>query len=352
MSVLSFKEIPLEGEQISGRLPVARANKTPPFVNLKPYLEGSIVQEVPSVSPIGSEKFLFYSGRLNEIHAEPATGKTNILMAATLAELALGKSVLYIDPEDTPQGFVARMRSLGADSTALAEQVFYLHNPSPEEIIEAQEWASIVRPSLVILDGLAESMSAQGKNEDKAQEVLEFFRINLRPFAESGSAVVVADHVTKSSEGRGQFARGSGAKAGRYDGVSYEIVAGVPYTPTDEGFVKLKIQKDRNGGAGRRGDIHTQLHFSPQGNGRTILTFKEPEKSNDKPWRPTQIIEKILNKLEVCGECSKTELRKVGKSETVDKAIEILLNEKSIAMKKDGKSHLYHVSLNSQCPCP
>jgi len=184
-------------------------------------------------------------------------------------------------------------------------------------------------------------MAAQGMNEDKAQEVLTFFRDNLRPFAEAGAAVIIADHVTKSTEGRGQFARGSGAKAGRYDGISYEVVTGKAYSPKDEGFVKLKIQKDRNGGAGKRGDIYAELHFTPGIKGRTIISFREPSEKPEGPFRPTAIMDKITARLEVIGEASKRELRTLGKSQWVDTALEILLEDGVVKMKEVSGKHLY-----------
>lgn len=207
-----------------------REEPRPLFVDLGPYLDGTAKQEIPTVAEAWPGRCLFYAGRLNEVHAEPGTGKTNVLMVSCVAVLESGGNIVFIDPEDTPKGFATRLLMLGADAEAVRERVHYLHNPTPEEITLAQEWAKEHSPTLVILDGLAESMAAVGASEDKAQEVLSFFRETLRPFTESGAAVVIADHVTKSTEGRGQFARGSGAKAGRYDGVSYEVVTGTQYT--------------------------------------------------------------------------------------------------------------------------
>ena len=325
-------------------LPLIRDNSTPgivTFTDLGPWLDGTAKQEVPTIAEAFDGKGLFYAGRLNEIHGEPGTGKTNVLMASCIAVLEAGGSVLYIDPEDTPRGFTTRMLMLGASPDDIRDRVNYLHNPSPDEIRGAQLWARENHPEIVVLDGLAESMAAQGMNENEAGEVLAFFRENLRPFAEAGGAVVIADHVTKSSEGRGQFARGSGAKAGRYDGVSYEIVMGKAYTPSIEGFVRLKIQKDRNGGAGPRSKIAAELHLMPGVDGRTIIAFREPEKKLDGPFRPTAIMEKIVRHLETNGEVNKRGLRTCGKAEWVDVAIETLIEEGKISLRKDGGSHLY-----------
>jgi len=316
----------------------------PLFTDLAPFLDGSAKQEVPTIAEAWAGQFLFYAGRLNEIHAEPATGKTNVLLAASILVLQAGGAVCYIDPEDTPRGIVTRLLGLGANPDDIQERFHYLHNPEPGEIRSAQAWAKEHRPELAILDGLAESMAAVGANEDKTIEVLPFFRANLRPFAEAGAAVVIADHVTKSTEGRGQYARGSSAKAGRYDGVSYEIAAGKAYTPTIEGFVKLKIQKDRNGGVGPRGKIVAELHFTPNAatTGGTITAFREPAEKQEGPFRPTVIMEKIRKHLEAEGEATTSELRHLGgKTEHISLAITCLKEDGVIDTRKEGNKMIH-----------
>ena len=320
------------------------------FTDLGPFLNGTTQQEVPSVAEAFDGKHIFYAGRLNEIHAEPATGKTNVLLAATIATIESGESVCYIDPEDTPRGFTARLLALGAAPDDIRERVKYLHNPTPEEIQSAQSWAVENKPKMVVLDGLAESMAAVGSDENKAADVLGFFRVNLRPFAEAGAAVVIADHVTKSAEGRGQFARGSGAKAGRYDGVSYEIVMGKAYTPSVEGFVKLKVQKDRNGGVGPRGMIYAELHFSPGVNGKTITAFREPAEKQDGPFKPTHYMDKIIKHLGIHGEATASALRSPemgvgGRTEYINQAITCLKEDGVVGVRKEGRA-VVHFLLN------
>ena len=332
------KVIPLEEKQ------------APDFVDLGPFLDGDNTPEIPSIAETVGGRGLFYAGRLNEIHSEPGNGKTLVLMAACIAVMENGGHVVYLDPEDTPRAFVARMLALGATRESLRTLAHYLHNPEPSEILDAQMWASETRPALVVLDGLAELMAAQGLSEDKAAEVLTFFRINLRPFAEAGCAVAIADHVTKSSESRGQFARGSGAKAGRYDGVSYDLVPGLPFTPTQAGFAKLKIAKDRNGGAGPRGKIVAEVHFSPSINGRTDVDFRLPEESGDGPFRPSAIMDKVVAHLRAYSEDSKSGVCAAisSKKEHVLKAIEILAKEGALTVTANGKSRTLRLTKDSQ----
>lgn len=311
------------------------------FVDLGPYLDGTARQERPSVAEVWPDFCLFYAGRLNELHAEPGVGKTNILMAACISVLNDGGTVLYIDPEDTPRGFTTRMCLLGADPEAVRTRVFYLHNPTPEEVIKAQLWAKNHHPTIVILDGLAEAMTAVNADEDKAKDVLPFFRRFLRPFAELGAAVVIADHVAKSAESRGQFARGSGAKAGRYDGVSYSVECGTNYAPGQAGYVKLKVAKDRNGGVGPRGAIVAEVHFTPSEAG-TGIEFRP----SGGPFRPTELMEKIRQRLAGGRIATKTELRKVGgKGSYIDMAVDLMTEEGELHMTRQGSSHLYSLAV-------
>jgi len=321
------------------------------FTDLSDYLDGSAQQEVPTVGQAWADHYLFYRGRLNEVHAEPGLGKTNNLMATCISVLEEGGSVLYIDPEDTPQGFATRMLMLGADAEAIRDRVFYLHNPEPKQILAAQSWARENQPDIVILDGLAESMAAVGADENSAGEVLRFFRDTLRPFAESGAAVVVADHVTKNSDNRGQYARGSGAKAGRYDGVCYEILAGKPYTPTEAGFVKLKITKDRNGGAGPRGKIVAELHFTPGEDGPTITEFRGADQT-DGEFKPTVYMDRILEHLQLNTSATSSELRQLGKSQFVMKAMNQLIKDGRISFEQIGQSKRFYLINRFQACSP
>lgn len=317
------------------------------FVDLGPFIENGCQPELPSIADVGLEQCLFYAGRMNEIHGEPGTGKSNIAIASSIAVMRSGGTVLYIDPEDTPAGFTRRALQFGAAPEDLVRLCRYLHNPEPDHIAGAHRWAAKERPALVVLDGLAESMAAEGLVEDKAGDVLSFFRERLRPFAEkAGAAVLVSDHVSKSSEDRGRWARGSGAKLGRYDGVSYNLILGEAYSPGHAGSVTLAIAKDRNGGVGRVGEAVAEVHFTPD-EGRTIVSFRRPEGKGSSS-RPTAVINKILNHLRASGEASKRDLRTFGKSQCVDHAIEILITEGSIMRTIAGRKHVFSLRSSSR----
>ena len=309
------------------------------FADLGPYLDGVAEPIVPTVAGIWPGRCLFYAGTVNDIHGEPSVGKTNILLAAAGCVIEAGGCVLFIDPEDHPQRIVARLLALGVDREAIRARFYYLHDPDDVAIAKAQQWADIHAPALVILDGLAESLAREGKDENSVGDVLTFFRERVRPFADAGAAVVVADHVVKSNEGRGRWARGSGAKLGHYNGVSYEATLGESYTPTKPGFVRLKISKDRNGGVGPMGATVAELHFAPGPDGNTITLWKSPPEPGD--FRPTAIMEKIVAHLRTYGTATKRDLRGLGKHAYADAAVEILLEEGTIVVRAEGQKKVF-----------
>jgi hypothetical protein len=311
-----------------------------PFVDISAYLDGDCELVKPTVAEVLPERCLFYAGAINEVHGEPSVGKTNILLAAAGAVLESGGKVFYLDPEDSPARIIPRALSLGISREAMRTGFFYLQDPTPEVYAEAHHWAERERPELVILDGFAEALAREGLDENIPADVLAFFHNRMRPFTDAGSAVVIADHVAKSAETRGRWARGSGAKMGRYNGACYEIVLGESYTPTKPGNVRLKVAKDRNGGVGAIGATAFELHFAPKDFGGTEVKWALAPDS----FRPTVLMSRIIEHLKSCGEAGKRELRELGNHSAIDKAIQLLLKENEIEMKTKGPKHIYRLA--------
>jgi len=310
-----------------------------PFVDISTYLDGTAELTKPTIGEVLPDRFLFYAGAINEVHGEPSVGKTNILLAAAGPVLAKGGSVFFLDPEDSPARIIPRALALGLDREAMRTRFYYLQDPAPEDYAIAHEWAEQVRPELVLLDGLAEALAREGLDENTPADILTFFRDRIRPFTEIGGAVVVADHVTKSSETRGRWARGSGAKMGRYNGASYELVLGESYTPTKPGHVQLKVSKDRNGGVGPIGAKVIELRFTPADNGSTETTWSEPPAPED--FRPTTIMAKIEEHLRIYREAGKRDLRDLGNHSAVDQALKLMLAEEKVVLRKNGNRHIF-----------
>ena len=266
--------------------------KPPRFTDFRPIIEGGFKREIPAVCEAMPGRFLLYAGRLNEFHGESGIGKTNISLAIASRIMDDGGIVLFLDPEDNPEGIAQRFIALGGNPDHLLTRFKYVHNPEPSDYPGLIEWAKQTKPTAVFLEGMAEALVAEGYNEDKTEDVLPFLRQRIRPFADNGAAVVIADHVAKNKESRGRNPRGSSSKLGRYDGCAYIVELIKAYSPTTAGAVRLLIAKDRNGGVGHVGEHIAELHFTPDEDGKTLVHFTTPAESG-KAFLPTGLMEKI-----------------------------------------------------------
>jgi len=327
------------------------------FTDLSPYLDGKFVREVPTVARVFGKKCLLYARRINEVHAEPGCGKSQMQAAAiievlkVIAEAAAGDGyVIVIEPEDGPDGFCNRLVALGADKEMIRKHVKYLNSATPEEIQRAVAWSKYHTVVLVILDGLAQSLADHGFDENSVLDVLKFFKIVLRPFANSGAAVLVADHVVKNSTGS-RWGRGTGAKLGHYDGLVLELKQVVAFTPDKAGHLSLTISKDRRGGAGFIGQHLADLHFEPLGNDRTA--FRWEEKNPNTKWVPTEAMRRILTGLieaEKAGTIlNATDAKSVGvKKGYADQALKELVAGGLANWDKDSKPHQVTITLKGR----
>jgi hypothetical protein len=317
--------------------------RPPRFADFKPILEGGFRREMPSVCEAMPGRFLLYAGRLNEFHGESGIGKTNISLAIADRIMRAGGIVLFLDPEDNPQGIAQRFVSLGGDPGNLVSRFKYVHNPEPSDYPGLIEWAKQAKPEAVMLDGMAEALVAEGYNEDKAEDVLPFLRQRIRPFADAGAAVVIADHVTKNKENRGRNPRGSGGKMGRYDGAVYVVELVKAYSPETAGAVRLIVAKDRNGGVGHVGQRIAELHFAPSETGLTQVLFALPQDSS-KPFLPTGLMEKVSLFVESCDLApSKNAIEHAirGKNDFKRQAISSLVQLGFLKEERDGRGLHY-----------
>jgi replicative DNA helicase len=320
------------------------ALEPPRFADFAALIAEGFTREMPTLCQYDEGRFLLYAGRINEIHGEPGVGKTNIALCICAEVMQDGLHVLYLDPEDNPRGIGSRFVALGGRAEDLAERFHYVQNPEPSEYAALHAWAREHKPALVMLDGLAEGLAAEGFSEDKPAEVLQYFRERVRPFTDAGCAVLISDHVAKDKDTRGRWPRGSGAKMGRYDGVIYEAQLKKPYSPDIDGFVRLVVAKDRNGGVGPVGQIVTDLHFGHDDEGRPDIRFEAPQDEVKGQWQPTALMEKISRFIEDNGPQTKSTLRGLGKHSYVDQAVTQLIGEGHVAVEQKGAARLHNIS--------
>jgi hypothetical protein len=317
-----------------------------------PYLE----PEQPTVGAIEGGGALFYRGKLNEIHAAPGIGKTNINLAVALDVMRTGGHVVYIDPEDNPRSIVTRLQLFGGSSEQIRRFFHYFEVQGPETLEGIIAFANECDPDLVVIDGLAEMIALRGLNEDRALDVLETLHKTAIPLSKCGAAVVISDHITKNSEGHGRYARGSGAKLGRYDGAVYEVKLVEEYGPNQKGVLALTVAKDRNGGAGPVQTTVAEVWFTP-GEVGTQVTIRSPKdkQKDDKQLKLRSMMSKVFAAIEGNPRLNKTALRKAigGKAKTVDNALAQLITGGYVQDKSTGRESQFEVTRSyPDEPCP
>jgi hypothetical protein len=314
----------MEGEDA----PRAQLRETPPRpsgpdpswgrIDLSPYLDGTHVPQVPTLLARTDGACLLYRGRVHSFHGESESGKSWVALAAAVEVLGSlnAYSVLMLDYESDAATVVGRLRALGMSSQTIRASFDYRRPSAPPTASEeADAWRDLMNGSydLIILDGVTEALATVGVKSVDNDEVTRWLRTIPRALAaRSGAAVVLVDHVTKDSDGRGRFAMGAQAKMAGLDGAAYVVDVIDPIGVGMCGRIALRVAKDRPGGvrphAGKwRKSDRTQeaavLVLDSREPGRTVATV-EPPRADDggqqggsegasSGWRPTYLMEKV-----------------------------------------------------------
>ena len=201
--------------------------------------------------------------------------------------LQAGEHVVYFDydEDDGGKSMAMRLRSLNLDPNLAAN----LHYFNPQGIgRDGEKWQVLRRmirkysPSLVIVDTMAPAMVELGLNETDNAEVGAWYRHAFRLISgvKPRPALVIIDHVTKSGEGRGRWARGAGDKLGRVH-AAFAVESTVPFSRTAPGQVNLVIAKDRGGEIGREGDTVALVKFNPSNGGQFLgISIEVPSQAS------------------------------------------------------------------------
>lgn len=307
-------------------------------IDLTPVLRGEMVTPAPTVFERVDGVCLFYPGRINGVFGETEACKSMILQAVTAQELRAGHHVIYADFEDGPESTVERLRALGVSVEQIASRLTYL-NPSGrfDELAQAVVQEAIEKrgaPSLAVVDGVTEAMSDIGLDPLSGTDVAAYYAGSPRWLARTGAAVVLIDHVTKSTEGRGRWAIGSERKVSGLTGAGYGFETLAPFGRGRTGTVKITVAKDRCGHirqhAGAKNVIVMAELRSWPDDGVTV-TFGEPEAPADAKdsFRPTHLMEEMSKAIVNSPGLTTRALRGAiaGKSEYKDLALELLVIE-------------------------
>lgn len=192
---------------------------------------------------------LIYPGLTHSFHGEAESGKSMVIQYVVGDELRAGHDVLYVDFESDPHEVAGRLRAMGAEQSAVDRHLTYIQ-PCETFASAAPGWLALLehRYSLVVLDGVTEAMVLAGKSPLDNQEAAEWLRMLPNDIARrTGAAVVMIDHVTKSSDGRGRSAIGAQHKLAGITGAAYVVEPIEHLGRGVRGVVALRVAKDRPG---------------------------------------------------------------------------------------------------------
>ncbi len=238
---------------------------------------GQVVEEAPAFLCRSDGQSLLYPATINSLQGEPGSGKTWVALAAVAAAVRGGGNAVLADYEDGPTTATARLLALGLTVPDL-DQIAYLQvtgRLSEEDLAWLGELSKL-GVDLVVIDSVPESLAAEELDENHSGEVGRWVSRLPRPLARAGACVVLVDHVSKSKEGRGRWARGSGAKLAQVDGAAYSLDVEVPFSRSTSGTASLVVAKDRRGMVGPTGHVAAGVRFEVEGGSLRRVVLDPP----------------------------------------------------------------------------
>lgn len=333
-------------------------------LDLDDVLDGTYEPELPSLMPRADDACLLYPGRIHSFHGESESGKSLVAQAEAARLVADAHDVLFVDFESDRAAVVGRLLELGATHQQIRAHFTYVRpevDPRrfPHERIAVSEL--LAKPyALAVVDGVTEALGIFGASTKDNDEITAFMRVLPRTIARlTGAAVVLVDHVTKDSEGRGRFAIGGQAKMAALDGAAYVVEVTEALGRGRRGMIVLRVAKDRPGGvraqAGPfRATDRTQeaariVIDSTAGDGihvevRAPLT----EEQGAGGFRPTHVMEKISRFVEQAEEPVSGRIITEavgGRAEVVRSALSLLVRDHFVRAESGARNALLHSSI-------
>ncbi|RDV44129.1 hypothetical protein DOE76_13880 [Leifsonia sp. ku-ls] len=222
-------------------------------VDLTDILNGTYVETMPTILHREDGPALFYPGCVNDLHGESESGKSWIAIAAVLQVIARGEHVRYLDFESTALEVTKRLLLCGGERQVI-DRYFHYYRPTEDPLDGSnapvlRDFQRMLnsRASLIVLDGVTEAMTKSGFDFEKNKDVAKWMVIPKSLANVTGAAVVLIDHVIKSSEGRGRFMIGAQHKMAALDGASYLVDVEAGIAKGAKGSLLMKVAKDRPG---------------------------------------------------------------------------------------------------------
>jgi hypothetical protein len=254
--------------------------------DLTEWLSGERKSPQPTVgiSRSDGQKFI-YPGKEHTVYGETEAGKSWFALDAAV-ELRMGRDVLYIHYEEgDPGSTIERLLLLAVPPDAVKKHLRFVAPARPGRAGWLQELLD-PPPALAVHDGVNEAMSLHGDDIYGADGAAAFRRNLIKPCLAVGASTISCDHVTKSSEGRGRYAYGSGHKINAVDGAAFMIENIEPFGRGLRGASSVYVTKDRPG--------QLRAHGKPTGlPGKTLIGVLAVDDTGDSEdfltfWAPKE----------------------------------------------------------------
>lgn len=274
-----------------------------PWEDVAAVMRGDVDPIRPTILTRTDGQPLIYPGLTHWLMGEPGKGKTWVALAAAAEQIRNGRAVVYLDYEGSARIVGERLAALGLTPDQVDAHLLY-HRPGiVTRDIAARLTAAVTATdtALVIIDGVAKALAAAGYSEDKAPDVLAWLVTAVNPLADAGAAVLMLDHVVKEKDGRGLWARGSGAKLGEVSGAAWVLRPDRPFSRTQAGRAHLVQAKDREGHVATDGATAAVVTFTPGHDGTLTIALDPPTggaTGPDEQFRPTGYMERISKHVE------------------------------------------------------
>lgn len=246
-------------------------------------------EEGPSILCRSDGQALLYPRAINVVQGEPGAGKSWIGLLAVAEVVRAGERALLLDYEDCPATAAGRLLAMGATAEDLGRVLYARVAGRIEE--PGRAWLAEQAPTvaLVVIDSVPEALAADGLDENHAGDVSGWAARLPRPLARAGPAVLLVDHVAKSEEGRGRWARGSGAKLAVVDGAAYGLNLAIPFSRHRSGSGVLSIAKDRRGMVGALNQLAAVVRFEVADGGLRAIVLDPPGDDNPPPAKSRRL---------------------------------------------------------------
>lgn len=326
-------------------------------------LEGPVEDDAPpSVLAIeNTSRHLLYPGSTNSIYAESESGKSLLAIVAAREVIERGGRVLWLDYEDTARRFRSRLDSMSVPRE-LWSSIDYVKpahalwdtrgNKSTLAHADFVEMLRRGRYELAVVDTMTGAMSVEGLDPNIGTEVELIYRVLTgRIVEETGAAVLVLDHVPKTTEAK-RYAIGSERKLSGLTGASYVLevtrrwsraLGGEPIY----GAAVLKITKDRPGYVrGGRAELSVVASIEVTADPDGGLRMRVLDPRDTVPVPPLELVNKIVEVLRRFPGMSKSALETEagGKANTVRAARNWLIDRGAIIVEARGNGS--YLSLN------